>query len=141
MEDDLDTPPRQPYAVVDDSHEHIIRARVVGPLTDASYQAYLDELAGIFARRRTNFVVIVEQGRLQSFPPRYVRMTSAWLANAERSHASRWRGAAFVLHNPVYRGALRALIWAARTSVPMPCFATVEAAESWAEEQLARAAS
>ena len=129
-----------PYAIIDDADPTVVRVRVVGALTDASFEAYLDDLWRAFERRRGRpFGVILDQGRLRAFPHRFLRRSSRWLSAAQEAFGQRWV-VAFVLRNPLLRGTVRALFWASRSRLPVACFETSYEAEAWVRAQLRKVA-
>ena len=126
---------RELYAVVDRSTAPIIHARVVGPLTDAGFDRYLAELTAAFEATEV-FSVIIEQGHLQRFPARYLARSRAWLLETERAYRDRWVSTAFVLTNPVLRGAVASLFWTLRFDFELTVRSTREQATRWTESKL-----
>lgn len=127
----------EPYAIIDDSDDVLVRVRAVGPLTETAYRRHLEAFREVLEGREGPFGLILHQGRLSSFPTRYIRMTTAWVSEAERRFSSQWVATAYVITNPLLRGAVRVLFWSARSSVPVKCFETSDEAEAWVRRRVA----
>lgn len=128
------------YAEVRIKEAGIIDVEVIGPLTEAGFRDYLDELLATM-RRLERFSVVLKQGRLQSWPVRYTGISSRWLVRAEQELGSRWVSTAFVLPNPVLRAVTHTLFWAARSRLVVSIFETEPEAYVWTRDQLAKGAA
>jgi len=124
-----------PYAEVDVSALPLIVVRVVGPLSEEGFQRYLGELlAAIQSHDRV--ALRLHAGALHAFPPRYVRVSAAWLREHRELFGQRIAGLAMVLDSAALRLAVQAMVWAGRPSFPLHLTSRSEDADAWLREQL-----
>ena len=62
-----------------------------------------------------------------------------WIESNREDLRRYTKGTAFVINNPLMRGALTAIFWLTRYETPYVVVATLEAAEEWALNRLAEA--
>jgi hypothetical protein len=90
-------------------------------------------------RERVRYAIIVDAARVGS-PPSALQRKAASDFNRDRyddlkKHLVGW---ASVITSPILRGAITAMTWLQPTPFPQRVFGTIEAAEEWAQGQIAQ---
>jgi hypothetical protein len=123
---------------IDQSRFPMVYVTFRGIATDAEFQAYLDGMTRMLARRETN-VVIMDATQAGRTPPKHRKMQSDWMKAHQDELARHSLGTAFVITSALVRGALTAILWVAPMASPHTVVGTLAEAEQWARDQLKRA--
>ena len=129
--------PLNTYAEVDTTALPLVVVRVVGPITDESYSAYLEELLAA-AQLRERVVMRLHAGPLLAFPPRFVRATVAWMKKHDQVLNHHVVAVSIVMDSTMLRLAAEALAWAGKPPFPMGAASTAAQADTWLFEHLER---
>lgn len=118
------------YAEVDVTALPFVIVRVVGPITEESFVAYLEELLAAI-QLQDRVVLRMHAGPLTAFPSRYVRMSVAWMKENQGIVGRHVVGLSLILNSSVLRMAVQAMVWASRPSFPITAVDTTAEADAW----------
>lgn len=123
---------------VDLSRFPIVNVRFGTSWSDADFDRYLETMEReALARCEPNVTILDARGAMNT-PAIQRRKQAEWLRRHEATLKQHSLGTAFVIDSALVRGVLTAILW----MQPMPAahivVATIEEAERWAAEQLAR---
>lgn len=130
------TRPKNTYAEVDTAALPIVVVLVVGPITDESFPAYLQDLLEA-VQLGDRVAVRMHSGPLTVFPPRFARMSAAWLRENEALLKRHVVAVSIVMESAVLRMATQAIVWAKAPPFPMVAAHSKEEANAWLLERLA----
>jgi hypothetical protein len=120
---------------VDETRFPLVVVTFVGVATDAEFEAYLERMSDVMARREVTATVL-DASRAGPTPPKQRARQADWIkANADvlRRYSA---GSAFVITSPLIRGLLTAILWLAPMPQAHDVFSSRAAAEQWAVARL-----
>jgi hypothetical protein len=126
----------------DESRFPLVLITFEGTTSDSEWESFLRGLEATTARcfreeQRVGFVVDTTKGRPASAAQR--RALADWMNAHDASSRATCAAFAFVIPNPVVRGALTAVLWLARMPAPHRVTATRAEAVEFARAQLSAA--
>ncbi len=120
----------------DESRAPLMVITSEGDSSDADFDAYLARMAQLLQRRQ-RYAILFDARRAARPTPKQRHKQADWM----KTHAAALRannaGIAFVIDNPVVRGALTAILWLQPMPAPHKIVATPEQGERWLCELLA----
>jgi hypothetical protein len=107
----------------------------VGALDDTEFRAYLRGNEGLLARRE-RYALVVDASRAATIDSAQRKLQAEWMLQHDRELRTFCVGIAFVITNPLVRGALTAISWL--SPMPMPTTVTErrEPAVAWCRARL-----
>ena len=118
------------YAEVDVSELPLVTVIVVGPISEESYIPYLEELLEAI-RLRERVVLRMHAGPLTAFPPRFVRMSVAWMNKHEAILERHVVAVSIVMKSSLLRMATQAMVWASKPPFPISAMRNKADADAW----------
>lgn len=116
----------------------LLVVRVRGTVDDAAFERYLDEsLVRIRSGERYAMVLDTIGGGVA--PSSQRRRQADFIRDHSDALARNCLGAAFVIDNPLVRGALTAIMWLQPMPYPHTVVGSVEAGTTWCRQRLAAA--
>jgi len=113
----------------------LIWIQFAGPVSEREFDVYLETLTRYVTRESTTlFIYDALQASVPSATQR--QKQAAWLERYDAALRRNSGGSAFVISNPLIRGALTAIFWIRPTPAPYIVVATRAEAERWARGQL-----
>ena len=125
-----------PAFTIDDSQWPRGEIRYEGLATPEEFDAYLEDVRRI--RSRGPNVLILDGRKSGMLPARIRRRQAEWLDENRAMLERNSRGTVFVLESSVLRGALTAILWLAPIPGEWAVLRSLEEAERWADERLAK---
>ena len=108
---------------------------IVGTLDDATFRSYLQENDALLDRRE-RYAIVVDATRASVIDSAQRKLQAEWMQRRDRDLRTFCLGTAFVITNPLVRGALTAITWL--SPLPMPSTVTDrrETAIAWCRARL-----
>ena len=123
---------------IDERHWPLVVYRFRGGVSLAELEAYLQRQDELLARQQpTASAVLTEGAKLWETP--VLRRQAEWIKQNQDLLRRYSVGAALVLHSPIVRGMLKAILWMQPMPQPHVVCATVPDALAWLRERLSRA--
>ena len=114
----------------------VIWINFAGTITEREFDVYIETMTRYVTRGTpTLFLYDALQAEVPSATQR--QKQAAWLERHEAALRKNSRGTAFVIGNPLIRGALTAIFWLRPTPVPYIVTGTRSEAERWAHGLMA----
>ncbi len=107
----------------------------VGVLDDAAFRSYLREYDALLARRE-RYAVVVDASRSGVIDSAQRKLQAEWMQQHDRELRLFCAGVAFVITNPLVRGALTAITWLSPLPMPSTVVDRRDAALAWCRERL-----
>lgn len=126
------------YATVDVTTLPVVVVRVIGPLEEDSFAAYLRELLAAI-QLRDRVALRLHAGPLVAFPPRYVHLSGSWMKQHAQVLEQHIAAISIVTDSSVLRMAAHALIWASRPPFPFETTKSTAQANSFLLDHLEKA--
>ena len=124
----------------DSRSDPLIWIRFTGSVSEAEFDAYLETTKAYITRGTPT--LFVYDALLADAPTATQRQKqAAWLEQHDAAMRRNSKGTAFVIGNPLVRGALTAIFWIRPTPTPYIVTGTRAEAERWARERLGGAMS
>jgi hypothetical protein len=122
-----------PYTFQTDGEVKIVE--FVGVLDDAAFRSYLHENDALLARRE-RYAIVVDASRSGVIDSAQRKLQAEWMLQHERELRLFCAGIAFVITNPLVRGALTAITWLSPLPMPSIVVDRRESAISWCRQRL-----
>jgi hypothetical protein len=122
-----------PYTFQTDEAVKVVE--FVGTLDDAAFRAYLADNDALLARRE-RYAIVVDATRAGVIDSAQRKLQSEWMLQHDRDLRTFCAGIAFVITNPLVRGALTAISWLSPMPMPSTVVEKREAAVVWCRERL-----
>lgn len=120
----------------DESRLPLVVVTFRGTASTAEFEEYL-RLLRVNLGRRQPTAVVVDSRKMVTMSAAQRKRQAEWIDSNREDLLRFTRGTAFVINNPLMRGALTAIFWLTRYETPYVVVATLEEAEAWALAQLA----
>ncbi len=121
---------------VDASADAILLSDFDGAISDDELEDYLREVDAIHRRRKLHAVIVDARTSTRPTSAQRARV-GEWMRANERVFRTWTSSFAFVVLNPLVRGALTAIFWLSPAPVPTLFTGDIEEARRWSLEQLA----
>lgn len=122
-----------PYTFQADADVKIVE--FVGVLDDVAFRSYLDENDALLARRE-RYAIVVDASRSGVIDSAQRKLQAEWMLQHERELRLFCAGIAFVITNPLVRGALTAITWLSLPPMPSTVVNRRDTAVAWCREKL-----
>jgi hypothetical protein len=124
----------------DESRLPLVVVTFRGTVTAEEFEEYL-RLRCVNLARRKPTAVVVDSRKMVTMSAAQRKRQAEWIDSNREDLRLFTRGTAFVINNPLMRGALTAILWLTRYETPYVVVATLEAAEEWALARLSEASA
>ncbi len=123
---------------VDERHWPLVVYRFSGRVSMEEMDSYLARQDALLARHQlTLSLVLATETKL--WDPPVMRRQADWIKLNQELLRRYSIGAALVIHSPIVRGMLKAILWIQPMPQPYAVFSTVEGALGWLRDQVAKA--